>query len=241
MHADRLIQQLSERADPTIAAHSQGFFKTAPGQYGHGDSFWGIRVPVLRSLVKPYVAMPLDEVKTLLTSAVHEIRLMALLLLVKQYSRGDARQKQAIFSCYCQHTAYINNWDLVDSSAHLIVGPHLFKQDTSLLYQWAKSPLLWERRIAIMATLHFIQAGDYRDTLQIAKLLLDDKHDLIHKAVGWMLREVGKRDKATELAFLTRYYQQMPRTMLRYAIEKFAESERQAFLRNQVTTHIKTP
>lgn len=243
MQADSLIQQLSELADPKIAAHAKGFFKTAPGEYGHGDIFWGIRVPVLRKLVKAHIDMPLNQVKRLLTSPVHEIRLMALLLMVQQYSQGNDGQKQAIFACYLEHTHYINNWDLVDSSAHWIIGPHLQQQDRSLLYQWAASPLLWERRMAIMATLHFIKVGEYRDTLQIAELLLHDKQDLIHKAVGWMLREVGKRHKPTELDFLTRFYQQMPRTMLRYAIEKFPEPERQAFLTNQITSttkHIST-
>ena len=239
MQADTLIQQLKERADAKIALHSQGFFKTAPGEYGHGDIFWGIRVPVLRKLVKAHMDMPLNQVKRLLTSPVHEIRLMALLLMVQQYSQDNDGQKQAIFACYLEHTHCINNWDLVDSSAHWIIGPHLLQRDRSLLYQWAASPLLWERRMAIMATLHFIKNGEFNDTLQLAELLLHDKQDLIHKAVGWMLREVGKQDKPTELGFLRRFYRQMPRTMLRYAIEKFSDAERQAFLTNHITSTTK--
>lgn len=234
MNSQQVLLLLKRQANPDIATHSQRFFKTAEGQYGHGDIFWGLRVPTLRQAVKQFKQLPLLEVLKLLQSPIHEIRLFAVYLLVTQYKQGSAQLKQQIFDVYLTHTNYVNNWDLVDSSAHLILGPHLQNRSRGVLHQLAESHSWWERRIAIMATFHFIKTNDFADTLKIATILLYDKQDLIHKAVGWMLREVGNRDKEVELGFLTRHYQQMPRTMLRYAIEKFPEPQRQAFLHNKV-------
>ncbi len=227
---------LESLADAETAKGSTWFFKTGPGDYGEGDRFRGIRVPVLRQLVKQFRDLPHTGVLALLQSPWHEDRLLALLIWVEQYRRGDAARRQLIFDDYLAHTAHINNWDLIDSSAMHIVGAQLFDSGQpqgpiDLLTRLAHSPSLWERRIAIMATFHFIHKGEFAETFRIADLLLNDKHDLIHKAVGWMLREVGQRDLAAEKAFLLPRYGSMPRTMLRYAIEKFPEERRQAYLR----------
>lgn len=217
-------------ADAAIAEHSQRFFKTAPGQYGQGDTFLGIRMPALRSLVREYEDMSRREVVILLRSAYHEERLFALLIWVRQFTRGDAAQREAIYSLYLKNTRTINSWDLVDLSAPNIVGAHLLDKDKRILYTLAASPVLWERRIAILATLHFIRQDEFDDALAIAELLRDDRKDLMHKAVGWMLREIGKRDLKTEIAFLDRHAAKMPRTMLRYAIEKFPAPRRQHYM-----------
>lgn len=231
----KLIQaELATLADPDKAAHAQLFFKTGPGQYGHGDIFRGIRVPILRQLSRQLVQTSLGDLTQLLKSPYHEDRLLSLLTLVLQYKKGDEQIRTAIFDLYLAHTRYVNNWDLVDSSAYLIVGPHLQNRERQLLDQLAGSSLLWERRIAMIATMHFIRNGDFDDALRIAGLLVNDDHDLMHKAVGWMLREVGNKDRAVEEAFLQRHYQQMPRTMLRYAIEKFPEELRQDYLKGRI-------
>jgi 3-methyladenine DNA glycosylase AlkD len=228
-------KELRALASPEIAANLQRFFKTGPGQYGEGDVFLGIKVPVLRALVKQYRdTASLDDVACMLTSKYHEERLFALLLLVQLHQRGDAAQQQATFDLYLGSTRYINNWDLVDVSAPRIVGCHLQERPRKILRQLARSSLLWERRISILATAWFIRLDDFDDTLLIAKILLHDEHDLMHKAVGWMLREVGKRDLAAEEGFLKLHYRNMPRTMLRYAIERFPESKRQNYLRGKV-------
>ncbi len=221
---------LAAIANPEIAAHSQRFFKTGPGEYGEGDLFRGIRVPEQRKIAKRFKNTPLVDVEKLLHSPYHEDRLVALLILVEKYKKKDEAQREAIYSLYLENTAYINNWDLVDSSAHKIVGPHLEDRDRSMLYKLVKSDMLWERRIAMMCTYHFIKKDDYADALQLAELLLEDKEDLIHKVVGWMLRELGKRNFDLEDGFLLQHYKNMPRTMLRYAIEKFPEERRQAYL-----------
>jgi 3-methyladenine DNA glycosylase AlkD len=231
--------QLQTLADAAIAKSSAWFFKTAPGQYGEGDRFRGIRVPVLRKLAKQARELPHDDVLALLHSPWHEDRLLALLIWVEQYRRGDGAHRQLIFDDYLANTAHINNWDLVDSSAEHIVGAHLYASGqyvgpVDLLTRLARSSSLWERRIAIMATFHLIRKGEFAETLRIAGLLLHDKEDLIHKATGWMLREVGERDMAAEEAFLLPRYASMPRTMLRYAIEKFPEERRQAYLRGML-------
>jgi 3-methyladenine DNA glycosylase AlkD len=226
--------ELAQLADPVDAKNLAWFFKTGPGDYGEGDQFRGIRVPVLRKLVRRYRELPLTDTTALLASPWHEDRLLALLILVDQYRRGDAVARQAIFDLYLAHTNRINNWDLVDLSAPAIVGGHLFGGDTTLLTTLAQSPSLWERRIAMLATAHFIDRGRFEEPLRIADLLCHDPHDLIHKAVGWMLREVGKRDLAAEEAFLLPRYRTMPRTMLRYAIEKFPPARRQAYLRGEI-------
>ncbi len=224
----RRIQSL---ADPAAALRAQRFFKTAPGEYGAGDQFLGIRVPVLRKLVREFRGVTLPEVEALLGSKWHEERLLALFFLNHAYASGDAAARERVYLLYLQNRGRVNNWDLVDSSAHLIVGPWLEQGDRAVLREWARSGSLWERRIAVVATFHFIRKGDFADILNLAGLLLGDPHDLMHKAVGWMLREVGKRDRATLEKFLAAHAEKMPRTMLRYAIEKFAESERQRYLR----------
>jgi 3-methyladenine DNA glycosylase AlkD len=223
--------ELAAIGDPEIAAHSQRFFKTGPGEYGEGDKFLGIRVPELRKLAQKHRDLELDETATLLTSAWHEARLLALLIMVVQFKRGDDVKRETIFTIYLGATEHINNWDLVDSSAHLIVGPYLQDRDRAILQQLAHSASLWERRIAIMATFHYIRADSFGDTLDLSRILLHDPHDLIHKAVGWMLREVGKREYQLLVDFLDRHYRTMPRTMLRYAIEKLDQDERQAYLK----------
>jgi 3-methyladenine DNA glycosylase AlkD len=225
-----LINELIALGNPVKAAHAQGFFKTGPGEYGEGDKFLGIRVPDARQVAKRWRELAPREVLKLLRSPWHEARLVALFLLADQYKRGDDKRKVQIFKDYLANVRYVNNWDLVDSSAHLIVGPHLQERERKLLDKLVVSELLWERRIAVLATLHFIRQDDFADILRLAKKLLRDEHDLMHKAVGWMLREVEKRDRATAEAFLKQHYQQMPRTMLRYAIERLPEKQRQAYL-----------
>ena len=212
----------------------QRFFKTGPGQYGEGDRFLGAKVPAIRKLAKDYQDLPQRDVETLLISAIHEERLLALIMLVIRFQKSDDRNKQRIYALYLKRTAFINNWDLVDLSAEHIVGAYLLNRSRRPLHTLAKSKSLWERRIAIMATFHFLKHGDYEETLGLATFLLRDEHDLIHKAVGWMLREVGNRDRNTEECFLKKHYADMPRTMLRYAIEKFPESRRQQYLKGKV-------
>jgi 3-methyladenine DNA glycosylase AlkD len=215
---------------PGRAQASQRFFKTGPGQYGEGDKFIGIPVPDLRQLVREFEALPLRSIVTLLGSPWHEERLLALLVLVRQYERGDDAARQAIFDCYVGNRARINNWDLVDCSAPQIVGAHLRGRNRRLLRELAKSPSIWDRRIAILATFHDIRTGEFDTALDIAKMLLGDHEDLIHKAVGWMLREIGKRDPKTLERFLQAHVRQMPRTTLRYAIERFPEPLRRRYL-----------
>ncbi|MEJ2589846.1 MAG: DNA alkylation repair protein, partial [Candidatus Thiodiazotropha sp.] len=194
----------------------------------------GIRVPVLRAQTKRFQGLPLTAIRQLLDSPLHEERLCALLLLVRQFEAGDAPARTAIYRLYLEKSDRINNWDLVDSSAPQIVGAYLSQRKRSPLYRLAVSQSLWERRIAIMSTFHFIRQGDFDDTLALSDLLLDDPHELIHKAVGWMLREVGNRDGAREREFLKPRYRRMPRTLLRYAIEKFPERERQRYLKSRI-------
>ncbi|MCU7931255.1 MAG: DNA alkylation repair protein [Candidatus Thiodiazotropha sp. (ex Codakia rugifera)] len=234
MKAKNLSRILHGLADPAIASHSQRFFKTGKGEYGEGDRFLGIRVPVLRQQARRHKEMALDEILSVLKSPYHEERLCALLLLVEKYRRGSEEDREAIFICYLDNTRYINNWDLVDSTAYHIVGAYLEYKERHVLYEMAGSANLWERRIAIISTLHFIKSLQFDDTLKLSLQLMDDDQDLIHKAVGWMLREVGNRALSVEQKFLNRHYQQMPRTMLRYAIEKFPQNQRLAYLRGEV-------
>lgn len=222
---------LRSLADPAIAKVQQGFFKTAPGQYGAGDKFLGIKVPTMRALLKTYRGTSPNIIEALLQSEFHEERFFALLLLMDFYQRGNMEDKQQAYELYLAITARINNWDLVDVSAPHIVGHYLADKPRQKLYELVQSDSLWERRIAIISTLHFIRKNDCDDTLKIAEQLLPDTHDLIHKAVGWMLREVGKRNLTAEEKFLQQHYRNMPRTMLRYAIERFPEAHRQAYLR----------
>ncbi|MCU7871478.1 MAG: DNA alkylation repair protein [Candidatus Thiodiazotropha sp. (ex Lucinoma borealis)] len=234
MKAKNLSRILRGLADPAIANHSQRFFKTGKGEYGEGDRFLGIRVPVLRQQARRYKEMSLDEILRVLKSSYHEERLCALLLLVEKYRRGSEEEREAIYLCYMDNTRYINNWDLVDSTAYHIVGAYLEDKERNTLYKMAGSPNLWERRIAIISTLHFIKNLQFDDTLKLSLQLMNDDHDLIHKAVGWMLREVGNRVLSVEQTFLNKHYHQMPRTMLRYAIEKFPQKQRKKYLSGQV-------
>jgi 3-methyladenine DNA glycosylase AlkD len=229
-----IIKRLLELSDNDIAARSQRFFKTGRGEYGEGDRFLGIRVPTLRKFLREYSDISLEDTLELLKSPFHEARLLALLILVAKYSSADnSREEGAIYRSYLRHTEFINNWDLVDSSAAQIVGAHLFSRDRKPIYRLAHSSSLWERRISILSTFYFIRREDFTDTLAIAKLLLQDREDLIHKAVGWMLREVGNRNREVEEEFLDRHYKEMPRTMLRYAIEKLPEPERLMYLHDR--------
>lgn len=220
-------------ADPKSAAILQRFFKTRHGEYGAGDVFIGVRVPALRAICREWRDLPVPQIRSLLRSRIHEERALALMLLVEAFRRADVAGRSRIFELYLDSTAYINNWDLVDLSAPQIVGAYLQDRSRAPLRRLAKSRVLWERRIAIVATLHFIRQGDLDDTFGIADLLLADEHDLIHKAVGWMLREAGKRDGAALRRFLNRRSDRMPRTMLRYAIERFPPAERQRHLRHR--------
>lgn len=227
--------QLRALASPEVAAISQRFFKTGPGEYGAGDRFLGIKVPTLRALAKQYREAGLNVIEALLVSEFHEERVFALLLLMQFYNQGSDYYKTLAYELYLNHTNYINNWDLVDISAPHIVGHYLADKPRDRLYQLAASDSLWERRIAIIATFHFIRLNQFDDTLRLAALLCSDSHDLMHKAVGWMLREVGKRDQAIEEAFLLTRQRTLPRTLLRYAIERFPEARRQQYLRGDAT------
>ena len=234
MSVPEIQAKLRAVAHEDVAKIALRFFKTGPGEYGEGDQFIGVRAPDLRQLAKELKATPIDEAFELLQAPIHEERSLALLILVHAFSKGDAATKQKIYEAYLRHTDFINNWDLVDASAPHIVGAYLFDKSRQSLYKLAQSNSLWERRIAMIATQHFIRQKDFADALQIAKLLLHDNHDLIQKAVGWMLREIGDRELAAAEAFLQVHYKTMPRTMLRYAIEKFPEAKRQAYLKGAI-------
>jgi 3-methyladenine DNA glycosylase AlkD len=226
----KLRNELKKLANPEKAAVLQRFFKTGKGQYGEGDKFLGIVVPQQRSVAKKFLALDFDDLENLLASPIHEERLIALLILVMQNQKADAIKQQAIFDFYITNAHRINNWDLVDLSAPHIVGKHLFAKDKQLLYDFAQDENLWRRRIAIIATQYFIRNDCFKDTIALAKMLLNDQEDLMHKASGWMLREVGKRDVVVLEKFLDRHVTKMPRTMLRYAIERFPEAKRKAYL-----------
>ena len=226
--------EIRKLANKEIAEHSQRFFKTGKGQYGEGDIFLGIRVPVLRKIAKKFRRISLAEVSKLLESKFHEERLLSILMLVNLFKSGDEDDQELIYELYLDKTKFINNWDIVDISAGNIVGAFLFEKDKAPLYRLVFSENLWERRIAIVATFYFIRNDEFDDTLKIAQILFTDKEDLIHKAVGWMLREVGKRVIEIEEEFLEEHYLKMPRTMLRYAIERFPETRRKMYLKGQV-------
>jgi 3-methyladenine DNA glycosylase AlkD len=229
-----LRKDLNIYANPQKAEDLKRFFKTGKGQYGEGDIFIGVQVPRLRKIVRKYANISLDNTLNFLRSKIHEERLIALLIMVEKARLADEGERETLFKKYIENTQYINNWDLVDLSADKIVGSYLFEKPKVILYSLAESENLWERRIAILATFDYIKKGFHKDTLKLAKILLNDRHDLIHKAVGWMLREVGKRCSQEILEkFLLANYKQMPRTMLRYAIERLPEDLRLQYLNGE--------
>ncbi|MBU0760694.1 MAG: DNA alkylation repair protein [Nanoarchaeota archaeon] len=227
----QLKSDLNNLANPDQAKILQGFFKTGKGQYGEGDIFLGVKVPQTRQIAKKYSDLPLNEISQLLNSKLHEERLAALLILVNNFQKNPSKE---LFDFYLANTKNINNWDLVDLTAHKIVGAYLEDKPREILYKLARSSSLWERRIAIISTFHFIRDNDFKDSLALAEILLNDSHDLMHKAVGWMLREIGKRDQSLLENFLKKHYKKMPRTMLRYAIERFEEGKRKNYLNGNV-------
>lgn len=227
----QLIKEVKKLGNPQKARFVAGFFKTGKGQYGEGDIFLGITVPKQRVVAKKFQDLSLKKTEKLLRSKIHEHRLIALFILTGQYRKGDSKTKQEIAKFYLLNTKYVNNWDLVDSSAHQILGDYLSDKDKKILYKLARSEDIWEKRISIIATYHYIRENKIKDTFSISEILLNDTHDLIHKAVGWMLREVGKRNREAEEKFLQKHYKKMPRTMLRYAIEHFDEKKRKNYLK----------
>lgn len=231
--ATTVKKEIRKKAQPERAKSNAWFFKTGKGEYGEGDRFLGLPMPEQRKIAKQFSAAPFTTIEKLLASKYHEERMVGLLILINQFEKADQEVQKEIFNFYLEHRQAINNWDLVDVTTPNIVGQYLLSQPASarkFLYQYAKSQNLWERRIAMLATFPFIKAGVYSDSLKISKLLLNDTEDLIHKAVGWMLREVGKGDKQTLTTFLDAHIRQLPRTTLRYAIERFPEAERKAYL-----------
>jgi len=234
MSLPEIRKEISKQKNPAQAINLQRFFKTGKGEYGEGDIFYGIKVPEQRIIAKQFKDLSLVDLKELNNSKVHEERLIAVFILVDQYKRGDEKKKKAVFDFYLKNRKGINNWDLVDLSAPKIVGAHLINKEKDLLYKFANLKDLWKKRISIISTQTFIREHFFEDTLKISQILLHDKHDLIHKAVGWMLREIGNRDIETEEIFLMKYYKKMPRTMLRYAIEKFPEQKRIKYLKGLI-------
>jgi len=231
----KLKKELRSHGTPEKAKNSAWFFKTGPGAYGEGDVFIGLTVPEQRKIAGGYTDLLIGDTESLLHSKEHEFRLTALYILSAKYKRGNDVEKKKIHMLYLKNTKWINNWDLVDASASMIVGEYLRDKDKAVLKKLAKSKSLWERRIAIIATYAYIKAGDPKMTFEIAEMLLKDTHDLIHKAAGWMLREVGKRcGQDTEESFLKKHYALMPRTMLRYAIERFPEKRRLAYMKGLI-------
>jgi 3-methyladenine DNA glycosylase AlkD len=233
---NKVKEELQKLSNPEKAKILSGFFKTGKGEYGEGDVFFGIPVPEQRKIARKYSDLPLKDIRKLLSGKIHEYRLVALLILIRQYGKGNKCGKKEIFDFYLANTRHINNWDLVDLSAPNIIGDYLLDKDRAILYKLVKSDNLWGKRIAIMATFTFIRNNQFEDTFRIAEIFLYGQHDLIQKAVGWMLREVGKRDQAQEEEFLARYCSKMPRTMLRYAVERFDEQKRRLYLKDRKVT-----
>jgi 3-methyladenine DNA glycosylase AlkD len=231
---NRIKKELQKKGDKEGAKALSRFFKTGKGQYGEGDVFLGIKVPIQREIVKMFKEVSLFEIQELIDDKIHECRLTGLLILVQKYKKAE--DKKEIFDFYLKNAKKINNWDLVDLTAPNIVGDFLLnkKKEREILYSLSKSKNLWERRIAILSTFTFLREKQFKDAIEISKILLKDEHDLIHKAVGWMLREIGKRDKGVEVDFLKKYCKIMPRTMLRYAIEKFDSREREKYMKGMV-------
>ncbi len=230
MKIENLRKELKKRGNKNKAQFLSRFFKTGKGEYAEGDIFIGVTVPESRVIANKYSDISIASAKKLLESKIHEERLVALLILISKYEKGNKKDKNVIYKIYLSNTKNINSWDLVDISAHKIVGIHLWHKETKVLTKLAHSKNLWERRIAILSTFYFIKQNSYDETLRISNILLNDSHDLIHKAVGWMLREVGKKSLKKEEDFLKKHYFKMPRTMLRYAIERFPEIKRKKYL-----------
>jgi len=233
MNAGFIISELQSVGTPEKAGHLQKFFKTGPGQYGEGDVFIGVVVPHTRGIAKANLQTPLTEINTLLKSKFHEARLCALLILTERFKKAPEKDRKEIFEFYLKNTSCVNNWDLVDLTCPIIVGEYLLDKDRDILYKFVKSKCLWEQRISIVSTYAFIRKNDFYDTIELSKKLFTHKHDLMHKAIGWMLREVGKRDRKTLTDFLEEKATKMPRTSLRYAIEHYPEPERQYFLKKK--------
>ena len=231
MKAETIVKQLIALGNKDKARVLESFFQNKEGQYAHGDVFLGVTVPQIRKAVAPYKSIPLNELSKLLQSEFHECRFSALIILVEQFTHGNETERKIIYNFYLSNTEQINNWDLVDVSCHKIVGAWLVDKERTALYELAKSDLLWDQRIAIVSTWAFIRNNDFEDTLRISEFFLTHTHHLIHKACGWMLREVGKRDKVTLTNFLDQFVSQMPRVMLRYSIEKLSDNERKNYLR----------
>lgn len=231
MTAEQIEKELNAHEDPAAAGFAQRFFKTGKGQYGEGDIFIGLRVPLVRKIAKNYRQLPLSEIEKLLESPIHEHRLAAVIIITEQAKRADRKLKQDLYELYLRRSDRINNWDIVDVSCREVVGGYLMDKPRQPLYELAKSKDMWERRIAIVSTWQFIREKDLDDTFKIAEMLLKDKEDLMHKATGWMLREAGKRDEGRLKEFLDQYAHVMPRTMLRYGLEKLHPQERAYYMR----------
>jgi 3-methyladenine DNA glycosylase AlkD len=233
MNVEFILNELQSIGTPEKAVHLQRFFKTGPGQYGEGDVFIGVVVPHTRSIAKANLRTPLTEIRRLLMSKYHEARLCALIILTERFKKASDRERKEIYHFYLANTSRINNWDLVDVTCPAIVGEYLLDKNRDILYKLAESDCLWEQRISIVSTLAFIRKNDFSDTLELSKKLLNHPHDLMRKAVGWMLRETGKRERNILTGFLEEYAARMPRTALRYAIEHYPEPERQYFLKKK--------
>lgn len=227
---EEVIKEISKKGSKTRAEHSKRFFKTGKGEYGEGDVFLGLSVPEMRVISKKFNKLSLSHLKKLISSKIHEHRFVALTILDIQYQNSDDKNKKKIIDFYLKNKKFVNNWDLVDTSASYLLGDYLYKKDRSVLYKLAKSRTLWDRRISIISTHYFIKKADFKDTLKISEILLNDKEDLMHKAVGWMLREVGKKDVKILEKFLEKNLRKIPRTALRYAIERFPEKKRKEYL-----------
>jgi 3-methyladenine DNA glycosylase AlkD len=234
VNPSELRSEIKSKFEPIRAEHSKRFFKTGKGEYGEGDVFYGLSVPEIRTLAKKYFDLNLDDLQELLKSKIHEERLCALIIMVLRTKKANEYIKKDLCDMYLRNYNNINNWDLVDLSAPNVVGKYLINKDRKVLFEFAKSGNLWKKRIAIISTFWFIRNNDFKDTLKISEILLNDKHDLIHKAVGWALREVGKKDLKIEEDFLKKHYKKMPRTMLRYAIERFEEKKRLEYLNGTI-------
>lgn len=233
MDITELKKTVKKYSNPEKANILQRFFKTGKGEYAEGDIFAGLTVPTSRKIARQFKSLSYNDLSKLIKSKIHEERLIALFIIVSKMKKANEKEKEKIYKFYVKNLKYVNNWDLVDLSSEKIIGEYLLDKDKKLLFELAKGDL-WERRIGVMSTFNFIKKNDYKTTLRLCKLLIKDREDLIHKATGWMLREIGNRDLKIEENFLKQHYKKMPRTMLRYAIEKFPEKKRQAYLLGKI-------